>query len=73
MLALRRETNLPVHFVHGVKAITGRDGQATAALAELLVKGLSQERVRRLFRLLHEEHHAAGHPLQPHRRNPARP
>ena len=53
MLALRRETNLPVHFVHGVKAITERDGQAVAALAELLVKGLSQERVRRLFRLLH--------------------
>ena len=54
MLALRRETNLPVHFVHGVKAITERDGQAVAALAELLLKGLSQERVRRLFRLLHK-------------------
>jgi RecB family exonuclease len=54
VLALRRETNLPVHFVHGVKAISKRDGQATAALAELLVKGLSQERVRRLFRLLHD-------------------
>lgn len=54
MLALRRESNLPLHFVHGVKAITRRDGQAAAALAELLVKGLSQERVRRLFRLLHE-------------------
>ena len=52
MLALRRETNLPLHFVHGVKALTERDGQAAAALAELLVKGLSQERVRRLFRLL---------------------
>ncbi len=54
ILALRRETNLPLHFVHGVKAITERDGQAAAALAELLVKGLSQERVRRLFRLLRE-------------------
>jgi hypothetical protein len=54
MLALRRETNLPVHFVHGIKAITERDGQAVAALAELLIKGLSQERVRRLFRLQHE-------------------
>jgi hypothetical protein len=27
MLALRRETNLPVHFVHGVKAVSDRDGQ----------------------------------------------
>jgi hypothetical protein len=53
MFALRRETNLPVHFVHGVKAITGREGQAAAALSELLLKGLSQERVRRLFSLLH--------------------
>lgn len=52
ILALRRETNLAVHFVHGVKAITQRDGQAVAALAEILLKGLSQERVRRLFRLL---------------------
>ncbi|MBO0711550.1 MAG: PD-(D/E)XK nuclease family protein, partial [Acetobacteraceae bacterium] len=52
MLALRRETNLPLHFVHGVKAITERDGQAVAALAEVLLKGLSQDRVRRLVRLL---------------------
>jgi RecB family exonuclease len=54
MLALRREANLPMHFVHGVKAVSERDGQAAAALAEILVKGLSQERVRRLFRLLHD-------------------
>jgi hypothetical protein len=54
MLALRRETNLPMHFVHGVKAVSERDGQAAAALAEIIVKDLSQERVRRLFRLLHD-------------------
>jgi hypothetical protein len=51
--AIRRETNLPVHFVHGIKAITEYAGQAVAALAELLLNGLSQARVRRLFRLLH--------------------
>ena len=55
MLALAGEANLPIHFVHGVKALTGREGQAAAALAEVLVKGISQERVRRLFALLHEE------------------
>ncbi len=53
MLALSKDANIPIHFVHGVKAVTTRDGQTTAALAEVLVKGVSQERVRRLFALLH--------------------
>ncbi len=52
MMALAREANLPIHFTHGVKALTRRDGQAAAALADILVKGISQERVRRLFALL---------------------
>ena len=55
MLALAHEASLPVCFVHGVKALTRRDGQAAAALADVLVKGISQERVRRLFALLHDE------------------
>ncbi len=53
MLALSKDANIPIHFVHGVKAVTTRDGQTAAALAEVLVKGISQERVRRLFALLH--------------------
>ncbi|ABE37276.1 conserved hypothetical protein [Rhodopseudomonas palustris BisB5] len=52
MFAQVQESNLPVHFVSGVKALTTADGQAAAALAEVLAKGLSQERVRRLFALL---------------------
>jgi hypothetical protein len=52
VIALTRESNLPIHFVHGVKALTRREGQAAAALAEVLLKGLSQERIRRLFALL---------------------
>lgn len=52
MMALADEGSLPIHFVHGVKAITRRSGQATAALAEVLVSGLSQEGIRRLFSLL---------------------
>jgi hypothetical protein len=52
VLALSRDCNIPVHFVHGIKAVAGRDGQLAAALAEVLVKGVSQERVRRLFALL---------------------
>ena len=52
VLALSRDCNIPVHFVHGTKVVAGRDGQLAAALAEVLVKGLSQERVRRLFAML---------------------
>ena len=53
MMALSADANIPIHFVHGVKALTTRDGQTAAALAEALIKGISQERVRRLFALLH--------------------
>ena len=53
VLALTRDANLPIHFVHGIKALTTSDGQTAAALADILVKGISQERVRRLFRRLH--------------------
>ncbi len=52
VMALASDANLPIHFVHGIKAVTSRDGQTAAALAETLVKGISQERVRRLFALL---------------------
>ena len=54
MMALSADANIPIHFVHGVKAVTNRDGQTAAALAEALIKGISQERVRRLFALLHD-------------------
>ena len=52
MLALSQDANLPIHFVQGVKAVTTADGQTAAALADVLVKGISQERVRRLLRRL---------------------
>jgi hypothetical protein len=52
VLALSRDCSIKVHFVHGTKAVAGRDGQLAAALAEVLVKGISQERVRRLFAML---------------------
>lgn len=48
MLALGRDAELPLHFSHGLPSLASRDGQACAALAELLLNGLSQERVRRL-------------------------
>ena len=52
VMALSRDTNIPIHFAHGTKAVAARDGQILAALAEVLVKGISQGKVRRLFALL---------------------
>ena len=51
-LALRGDANLDLHFVHGIKVTACREGQAAAALADILIRGLSQTRVRRLAALL---------------------
>jgi PD-(D/E)XK nuclease superfamily len=51
LLALRADANIDLHFVHGVKAVTTREGQAAAALADIVVRGLSQSRLRRLAAL----------------------
>lgn len=48
-LALAGDTGLRLHFSHGVPALATRDGQRCAALADILLHGLSQQRVRRLF------------------------
>jgi len=50
-LSLRADANLDLHFVHGVKITATRDGQAAAALADILIRGLSQTRMRRLAAL----------------------
>lgn len=50
-LALRADANIDLHFVHGVRTVTTREGQATAALADIVVRGLSQSRLRRLAAL----------------------
>ncbi len=49
MLVLAADAGLPLHFSHGVPALASREGQACAALADVLLNGLSQDRVRRLF------------------------
>ncbi|WP_158807816.1 PD-(D/E)XK nuclease family protein [Beijerinckia sp. L45] len=49
MMAMVVESGLPVHFSHGVPALASADGQACAALADVLTEGLSQDRVRRLL------------------------
>ena len=41
-LALRADANIDLHFVHGVRTVaTTREGQAAAALADIVVFGLS--------------------------------
>lgn len=50
-LALRADANIDLHFVHGVRTVTTREGQAAAALADIVVRGLSQSRLRRLAAL----------------------
>lgn len=54
-LALRADANLDLHFVHGVKVTTTRDGQVAAALADVLIRGFSQTRMRRLAALCGSE------------------
>ncbi|WP_340116158.1 PD-(D/E)XK nuclease family protein [Pelagibius sp. 7325] len=51
-LALRSDANLDLHFVHGVPVTACREGQAAAALADILVRGISQNRMRRLVALV---------------------
>ena len=48
LLALCADANLDLHFVHGVNVTASREGQAAAALADILLRGLSQTRMRRL-------------------------
>lgn len=50
-LALRADANIDLHFVHGVRTVTTREGQSAAALADIVVRGLSQSRLRRLAAL----------------------
>ena len=50
--ALRADANLDLHFAHGIKATAIREGQAAAALADILLRGLSRDRMRRLSVLL---------------------
>lgn len=50
-ISLRADANLDIHFVHGVRVVTTRPGQAAAALADIVKRGLSQSRFRRLTTL----------------------
>lgn len=48
MLVLGADADLPIHFASGISALSTRAGQTCAALADVMINGLSQDRVRRL-------------------------
>jgi len=48
---LRADANIDLKFVHGTSVLASRDGQAAAALAEILVRGITHSRIRRLAAL----------------------
>jgi PD-(D/E)XK nuclease superfamily len=50
-LALAKNTGLRMHFSHGIPVLSTREGQRCAALADVLLRGLSEARVRRLVLL----------------------
>jgi hypothetical protein len=71
VLVLASQAGIPIHFSHGIPALSSWEGQSCAALADVLGNGLNQERVRRLMRhcspgpsFLLPEDWAAGLPPQ---------
>ena len=52
VLSLAAEANIDVHFAHGRRALTTRDGQPCAALADVLLQGIDRDRMLRLARAL---------------------
>ncbi len=55
VLSLAETANLPIHFVHGRAAFSTPEGQLAAALAEILLRGLSRKRVVRFVALLRSQ------------------
>ena len=52
VLALAETANIPIHFIHGRAALDSPEGQLAAALAEVLLRGFSQPRLKRVVGLL---------------------
>lgn len=51
ILGVAEDTGLRIHFSHGVPALSTCEGQRCAALADLLLRGLGEGRMRRLLSL----------------------
>lgn len=46
------ETDAPIHMTSGIPALLTGSGQAAAALADVMLRGISQKRISRLFTLV---------------------
>jgi hypothetical protein len=55
LMAMSRDANLPVYFAHGRPSVSRGEGQVCAALAETILNGVTQDRVRRLVPLLRSQ------------------
>jgi hypothetical protein len=55
LLAAAKAANIPIHFIHGRAALDVAEGQTAAALAEILLRGYSMSRVKRLVALLRSQ------------------
>jgi len=49
------ETDVPIHMAGGIPALLAHEGQTAAALADAMLRGISQKRIARLFSLLDKE------------------
>ena len=55
LMAMSRDANIPIHFAHGRPVVSRPEGQACAALAEMVLNGVTQDRIRRLVPLLRSQ------------------
>ena len=60
LVSLADESSLPLHFGHGFPALATLEGQACAALADVLLRGLHRHRVARLVSLSRSKGHGSA-------------
>lgn len=59
---LARDSDIEVHMPNGIPALQTQTGQECAALADILIRGISHKRVRRLYEVAPESAAFAGIP-----------
>jgi hypothetical protein len=52
MASVLAEANVPVHMASGIPALLTHQGQTAAALADAMLRGITQKRISRLFSLM---------------------
>lgn len=52
MASVAAEADVVIHMANGIPALMSRSGQTAAALADVMLRGISQKRISRLFGLM---------------------